>query len=130
MFGNRDQLIQVIASMLAAAFHDTEVGQSVALEARAVDAPDPASERDPFFPPSPRDMGIDDAVQLEVRYAASGGDKEPLDELGLAIAREIVEHHGGTWSSTTRGDRRHIVALLPALVPIAEEETPSPISIH
>lgn len=120
VLGHREQLIQVIASMLAAALHRSPPDATVTLTAETTDAPMPDDDSDPFFPPAPHQLADDGAVKVTVRYVGSAEDA-PLDELGLAIAREIVEHHGGHWRSEVIGGRRCIEALLPSLVPMSEE---------
>jgi len=120
VLGHREQLIQVIASMLAAALHRSPPDASVSLTAEATDAPMPDDDSDPFFPPAPHQLADDGAVRVTVRYEGSDED-EPLDELGLAIAREIVEAHGGQWRSEVADGRRTLEALLPSLVPMADE---------
>ncbi len=113
LLGDREQLIQVIASMLASAMRDTQPDGVITLRALATEPPMPDDD-DPFFPP--RDLG-DDAVEVRVVYPSSGQGLGPLDELGLAIAREIVTHHDGTWE--TRTDDEGIATMtvvLPSLI--------------
>ena len=84
----------------------------------------PDDDSDPFFPPAPHQLADDGAVRVAVSYVGTADDA-PLDELGLAIAREIVEHHGGHWRSEVVDGRRCLEALLPSLVPMPDEEPAS-----
>ncbi len=124
VLGHREQLIQVIASMVAAALHRSPPDATVSLVATVTDAPMPDDDSDPFFPPAPHQLADDGAVRVAVSYVGTADDA-PLDELGLAIAREIVEHHGGHWRSEVVDGRRCLEALLPSLVPMPDEEPAS-----
>jgi tetratricopeptide (TPR) repeat protein len=112
VLGHREQLIQVIGCMLAAALRASPAGESVTLHARAVESPPSHDDDDPFFPPR---AISDHAVEIIVRHPSSEhAGVDPLDELGLATAREIVEHHGGRWSAHLADGE--LVAILPSLV--------------
>jgi signal transduction histidine kinase len=117
ILGHREQLIQVLVSMLGTALRRSDAGQSVTLRASSIE-PDPESrDSDPFFPPSERELNGTDDVEIEVSYQPGSDEVEALDELGLAITREIIEHHGGSWASTSEADSQCFVAVFPALVP-------------
>ncbi len=120
VLGHREQLIQVIASMLATASRHAEPGGRVQLRATAVDPPEPENS-DPFFEDLDA-LYADDAVRIEVRYAVGDQDPNPLDVLGLAIAREIITHHGGSWSIDSQSGWRSLVAILPSLIPDSQQD--------
>ncbi|MEQ9318831.1 MAG: tetratricopeptide repeat protein [Polyangiaceae bacterium] len=124
VLGHREQLIQVIASMVAAALHRSPPDATVSLVATVTDAPMPDDDSDPFFPPAPHQLADDGAVWVAVSSVGTA-DAAPLDELGLATAREMVEHHGGHWRSEVVDGRRCLEALLPSLVPMPDEEPAS-----
>jgi hypothetical protein len=109
--------------MLATASRHGSDAQIV-LRATAVEAPAPSSDSDPFFPPSHSELSDDDAVQLDVTYHAPETERDPLDELGLAIARAIIEHHGGKWSVDWDDGVHRLTATLPSLAPMEEDMAP------
>lgn len=111
--GLEDRLAQVFSNVLGNALSFTPPGGTVAVTARVADgrATVAIDDEGPGVPPDRREAIFDRFYSDRSGEAAKGGHSG----LGLAIARQIVEAHGGEIRAGDRPDRRPGARFLVAL---------------
>jgi signal transduction histidine kinase len=111
---DRDRVLQVLRNLLADALQATEGGH-VTLRARAVDGGRAVAFE---IEDSGRAIPEEELAQFFDRYRRGRGSSARGAGLGLAVARGIVEAHGGRiWAESRSGQGSRLTVTLPAASP-------------
>jgi signal transduction histidine kinase len=131
LYGDRDRLVQVVTNILSNAIKFTHEGGTVTIEAHQEADPEPG------IVVTITDTGIGipegDLKLIFDKFYRAGDqltNKTPGTGLGLTIARQIVEHHGGTiWATSTIGQGSTFTFILPLAgngIAAPQDERPQP----
>jgi len=116
VYADKDRIVQVLINLLSNSIKFTPVGGTITMEARVVQGP--ASQEGPQVEITVSDTGAgiaaDKIPSLFEKYKASEGGALPGTGLGLPIAKEIVEVHGGRiWAESRPGKGAFFAFTIP-----------------